>query len=134
MLTKLLPLLTMRSVPVANNRLYGASYEPTLVKFGSLFGDYNKIAGSDISASNGSISWGNYYNAINLANTVMYYDKQVFLKDKTFTQKIKNGVDAEALFIRSLSYFYLVRLWKDVPLVLEPSHIGYHQTFSSKIE
>ncbi len=92
-----------------------------MVKFGSLFGDYNKIAGSDISASNGSISWGNYYNAINLANTVMYYDKQVFLKDKTFTQKIKNGVDAEALFIRSLSYFYLVRLWKDVPLVLEPS-------------
>jgi hypothetical protein len=51
----------------------------------------------------------------------MYYDNDVFLKDKTFTQKMKNGVDAEALFIRSLSYFYLVRLWKDVPLQLEPS-------------
>jgi hypothetical protein len=35
--------------------------------------------------------------------------------------KCSNGVDAEALFIRSLAYFYLVRLWKDVPLVLEPS-------------
>jgi len=32
-----------------------------------------------------------------------------------------DAVDAEALFIRALSYFYLVRLWKDVPLVIEPS-------------
>ena len=51
----------------------------------------------------------------------MYYDKQVFEKDKTFTKEYLDAVDAEALFIRSLSYFYLVRLWKDVPLVLEPS-------------
>ena len=92
-----------------------------MVTFGSLFADYNKIAGSDINSTNGVISWGSYYNAINLANTLMYFDKDVLLKDKTFTQKMKNGVDAEALFIRSLSYFYLVRLWKDVPLVLEPS-------------
>jgi hypothetical protein len=28
---------------------------------------------------------------------------------------------AEAVFLRSLNYFYLVRLFKDVPLVLEPS-------------
>ena len=92
-----------------------------MVVFGPLFSNYTKIAGSDISPTNGAISWGSYYNAINLANTLMFYDKQVFQKDKTFTQKMKNGVDAEALFIRSLSYFYLVRLWKDVPLVLEPS-------------
>jgi len=32
-----------------------------------------------------------------------------------------NATDAEALFIRSLSYYYLVRIWKEVPLVLEPS-------------
>ena len=88
---------------------------------GGAFTDYARIAGSDISASNGVIQWSKYYKAINLANTLMYYDKDVLAKDKTFTQKMKNGVDAEALFIRSLSYFYLVRLWKDVPLVIEPS-------------
>lgn len=92
-----------------------------LVKFGDQKGDYNRIAASDINASNGAIKWDDYYKTINLANTVMFYDKQVFAKDKTFTQKIKNGVDAEALFLRSLSYFYLVRVWKEVPLVLEPS-------------
>jgi hypothetical protein len=51
----------------------------------------------------------------------MFYNKDVFELDPTFTQDMLNGVDAEALFIRSLAYFYLVRLWKDVPLVLQPS-------------
>jgi len=85
------------------------------------FSDYDKIAKSDISPTNGAVNWSKYYTAINLANTLMYFDKEVLTKDRTFTQEMKNGVDAEALFIRSLSYFYLVRIWKNVPLVLEPS-------------
>ena len=92
-----------------------------MVKFGDQFGDYNLIAKSDISPSNSTNSYSGYYKAINYANTLMYYDKQVFKKDKTLTQEILNGIDAEALFVRSLSYFYLVRLWKDIPLVIEPS-------------
>lgn len=93
-----------------------------LVNFtGAVFAEYAQIAASNISPTNGVVSWSSYYSAINLANTLMYYDKEVFQKDKTFTQEMMNGVDAEALFIRSLAYFYLVRIWKDVPLVLEPS-------------
>ncbi len=93
-----------------------------LIKFpGSSFTDYAKIAESNISPTNGVVNWKDYYSAINLANTLMYYDKEVFEKDKTFTKKMMDGVDAEALFIRAYSYFYLVRLWKEVPLVLEPS-------------
>ncbi len=93
-----------------------------LMKFpGNSFTDYAKIAESNISPTNGVVTWKDYYKAINLANTLMYYDKKVFEKDKTFTKKMLDGVDAEALFIRAYSYFYLVRLWKEVPLVLEPS-------------
>lgn len=93
-----------------------------LVQFsGVSFTDYAKIAASNVSPTNGVIDWSHYYSAINLANTLMYYDDEVFAKDKTFTQKMMDGVEAEALFIRSVSYFYLVRLWKDVPLVTEPS-------------
>jgi len=93
-----------------------------LVNFtGANFADYAKIGASNISPTNSVVNWKDYYAAINLANTLMYYDKEVFAKDKTFTQDMMDAVDAEALFIRSLSYFYLVRLWKDVPLVLEAS-------------
>jgi hypothetical protein len=88
---------------------------------GSNFWEYALIGESNISPTNSVVSWASYYKAINLANTLMFYDKQVFEKDKTFTQDMMDAVDAEALFIRSLSYFYLVRLWKDVPLVLDAS-------------
>ena len=103
-----------------------------IVVFGDNFGNYNRIASSDISPSNEEISWKHYYNAINLANTLMYFDDQVFERDKTFTQEMKDGVEAEALFIRSLSYFYLVRLWKDVPLVLRPSLSDTSNLFVAK--
>lgn len=93
-----------------------------LVTFsGAMFEDYIRIGQSNISPTNGVVNWRDYYAAINLANTLMIYDKEVFEKDKTFTKEMMDAVDAEALFIRSLAYFYLVRLWKDVPLVLEAS-------------
>ncbi len=88
---------------------------------GAAFADYIKIGQSNISPTNPVVNWGDYYTAINLANTLMFYDDLVYGKDKTFTKEMMDGIEAEALFIRSLSYFYLVRLWKDVPLVLEAS-------------
>ncbi|MBN2807331.1 MAG: RagB/SusD family nutrient uptake outer membrane protein [Prolixibacteraceae bacterium] len=88
---------------------------------GAEFADYQNIAASNISPSNGKVKWDKYYNAINLANTLMYYSPVVMEKDESFTLRMKEAYDAEALFIRALSYFYLVRLWKDVPLVTEAS-------------
>ncbi|MFO7668526.1 MAG: RagB/SusD family nutrient uptake outer membrane protein [Bacteroidales bacterium] len=88
---------------------------------GANFSGYEQIAGSNISPSNEVINWKNYYEAINLANTLMYFDDEVFALDETFTQEMMNAIEAEALFIRSMAYFYLVRLWKDVPLVTTAS-------------
>jgi len=93
-----------------------------MVEFsGNVLADYRRIAQSDITTTNEKINWGKYYKTINLANTLMYFSTQVLEKDKTFTERLKQSIDAEAIYLRSLSYFYLVRLWKDVPLVLNPS-------------
>jgi hypothetical protein len=88
---------------------------------GNDFSDYEKIAGSDISPTNEIVNWKEYYNAINLANTLMHFDDEVFEKDQTFTREMKDAFEAEARFIRSTAYFYLVRLWKEVPLIMEAS-------------
>jgi hypothetical protein len=88
---------------------------------GTALADYIRIAQSDITTTNSKINWKNYYKTINLANTLIYFSTLVLDKDKTFTERLKQSIDAEAIFLRSLSYFYLVRLWKDVPLVLNPS-------------
>lgn len=111
---------TMRSSSL-QSLIFGELRADLFMFPGTNFTDYAKIAASNISPTNNVIDWKKYYSAINLANTLMFYNKEVFEKDKTFTKKMMDGVDAEALFIRSLAYFYLVRIWKDVPLVLEPS-------------
>ena len=101
--------------------IWGELRADLVVIGGPSFGDYERIAGSDISPSNEAIDWKNYYEAINLANTLMYFDDEVFKLDETFTQEMMDAIEAEALFIRSMAYFYLVRVWKDVPLVTEAS-------------
>jgi len=79
----------------------------------------NPIAGNKMSSTTDGIGWGHYYKAINLANTVMYYAPQVQDEDKTLTDQLLDQINSEMLFLRSLSYFYLVRTWKEVPLVLQ---------------
>jgi hypothetical protein len=87
----------------------------------SNFSDYDKIAKSDIQYDNPEVKWEKYYFTINLANTLIQFMPEVLENDKLFTVPEMEGIHAEALFIRSLTYFYLVRLYKDVPLLLSAS-------------
>ena len=63
-----------------------------------------------------SINWKNFYRAANWAYTIeQYVDKMpVELFD---SQTEKDRLLGEAAFIRSLTYFYMARIWGDVPIV-----------------
>ena len=101
--------------------IWGELRADLVVISGSDFSNYEQIAGSDISPSNEVVNWQRYYEAINLANTLMYFDDEVAEVDQTFTPELQRSIEAEALFIRSMAYFHLVRIWKDVPLVTNAS-------------
>jgi hypothetical protein len=106
----------------ASNSLIWGELRADMVDFGgNTYANFREIAASNIRPNNSAISWADYYKTINLANTLMYYSAFVLEKDKSFTLEMKKQIDAEALFLRSISYFYLVRLWNQVPLILEPS-------------
>jgi starch-binding outer membrane protein, SusD/RagB family len=64
--------------------------------------------------------WAHPYNLIGRANIVIEKVPGVPALDNRFTQEESNAIVAEALFMRALAYFYLVRTFKDVPLVLQP--------------
>jgi len=66
-------------------------------------------------------SWEDWYKVINYCNEVLVNGVKVQEIDDTFTDFQRQGFEAEAYFLRSLAYFYLVRLYRDVPLVLEPT-------------
>lgn len=66
-------------------------------------------------------NWAIFYNVINLCNTVMYYGPGVVGKDPDFSQSKMDSYDAEVRTLRALCYFYLVRTFKNVPLILDPT-------------
>lgn len=92
-----------------------------------LEGDVNQpwneqnIMENNIYPDNWFCNWNSYYSIINSCNEVIKNAPLVKEIDNTFTDFRLKSLMAEAYFLRSLSYFYLVRIYRDVPLVLEPS-------------
>lgn len=83
-------------------------------------GDAGKIKQLDILTNNSICKWNAFYTAIGFANSVLKYGPEVLVKDPTFSQELMNSYGAEAIYIRSLCYFYLIRTFGAVPLVLQP--------------
>lgn len=63
--------------------------------------------------------WDGFYKTINICNHVI--DLAPGVQDPTFTDYQKQQAVSEATFIRSLCYFYLVRVWQDVPYIVDPT-------------
>lgn len=78
------------------------------------------IRNGNILPTNDLTAWSSAYNIIGMANSVIKYAPTVVEKDASFNEFEMNSIVAEAHFLRALSYFYLVRTFKDVPYVIEP--------------
>src|SRR5205085_2436166 len=59
------------------------------------------------------------YRLIARANIVIEKVPEIPAFDKRFTEEDSKEIVAEALFLRALTYFYLVRSFKEWPLILE---------------
>lgn len=97
--------------------------------------DEQKIVELDILSDNGICKWDKFYKVIGSANSILKYGPEVLQKDPTFAEALLNSYIAECVFLRSLSYFYLLRTFGEVPLVLEPyvdDEISFKQGKSSE--
>ncbi|HDR50043.1 MAG TPA: RagB/SusD family nutrient uptake outer membrane protein [Mariniphaga anaerophila] len=101
-------------------------------------GDYNQprdeqlISESNIYPDNDLCNWQDFYTVINSCNEVIKNAPEVLNYDKTFTEFQLQSLISEAYFLRSLSYFYLVRIYHEVPLILEPSETDNVDFFVAK--
>jgi starch-binding outer membrane protein, SusD/RagB family len=77
-------------------------------------------------------NWDDFYSIINYCNFVIEYAPEVREIDPTFSPYQMQGYQTEAIFLRSLAYFYLVRIFKDVPLVLNPTESDDVDLFPAK--
>lgn len=78
------------------------------------------IMENNIYPDNSFVNWSGFYSIINYCNEVIKNAPLVQEIDNTFTDFQKQSFLAEAYFLRSLSYFFLVRIYHEVPLILEP--------------
>jgi len=79
------------------------------------------IINVNIESTNAITNWAPFYTTINYCNTVINFAPQVLESDNTLTQNQLNAYVGEALALRALMYFYLVRSFGDVPLKLSPT-------------
>jgi len=79
------------------------------------------LMNSNIYSDNWLSNWENFYKVINYCNEIIDNAPDVQLIDKTFTDYQLQGFMSEAYFLRGLAYFYLVRIFGDVPYVSTPS-------------
>jgi starch-binding outer membrane protein, SusD/RagB family len=65
--------------------------------------------------------WDNFYRVIDQANRVLKFVPDIPLKQYTSSNPslTQQNFLGEAYFLRAFTYFYISRIWGDVPLVLE---------------
>ena len=83
----------------------------------------------NLNAFNEKTKWNDFYFVINLTNTIIEYAQLAKENDDTYTDKDYNGNIAEAYFLRSMCYFYLVKAFKEVPFITQ-SYSKDDQDFS----
>jgi hypothetical protein len=83
-------------------------------------GDMRNILKLTIDPDNGLAKWEIFYKIINHCNLVLKYAPEVAKIDPNYTQGKQQVHEAEALTLRALAYFYLVRIYRDVPYIRVP--------------
>lgn len=66
------------------------------------------------------VSWQQMYKIIGCANLVLANAEEARGNDATYTENEMRSHFCEAYWLRALAYFYIVRNWRDAPLVTQP--------------
>ncbi|SKC09726.1 Starch-binding associating with outer membrane [Sphingobacterium nematocida] len=76
-----------------------------------------------------SARWDNFYTLISRANYAIKYTPQVFGDGDS---ELKKQLLGQSHALRAVAYFYLVRIWGNVPLVTEPYESVEQNVFVSR--
>ncbi len=86
----------------------------------SFSGDYRQFMSQDIYPTNGLVQWNSVYTSITWINSFIKNAPSALQNDPTFKQSELDVFMGEAYALRALHYFYLVRAYKEVPIIEDP--------------
>ena len=104
----------LRSENVVLGTLTSSTYQNT-------YNNLNEMLKENLLQTNEMCNWSSIYNVINRCNIVCHYAPEVERIDPNYTNNELKATIAEMKTIRALCYFYLIRTFRDVPYVTEPS-------------
>lgn len=113
---------TMQSPGIMSRMIIWGEYRSENVNYcgnGNDDANLEHLLKENITASNGYTHWGDFYTIINRCNTVLKYAPGVAEVDPSYSESQLKAHVAEAVAIRSLMYFYLIRTFRDVPYTEE---------------
>lgn len=99
--------------------VWGEVRGDNVVEGNNLKDDLKYIMEANLLPQNGYNDWAVFYETINNCNIVMKFAPQVLDEDPDFTEGDLDVVRGEMLAIRALCHFYLVRTFRDIPLLKE---------------
>lgn len=77
--------------------------------------DWNDLWNNNMNSSSVGTNWSDYYLLINDANLILSKTPAIAFKDES----AKEHVLGQAYFVRAYTYFKIVKLWGDAPVVTE---------------
>lgn len=80
----------------------------------------NQLAFNTLTSGNTVSNWEGLYRTIAIANNCIKYFPGISKYDQTASQTIINNGLAQAYAMRAMCYFYIIRLWGDAPMRIEP--------------
>lgn len=101
--------------------LWGEARSDNMIIGTSTSQELEQLIKEDLLPSNSYCNWEAFYKTINRCNIAIHYAPVVQEVDPNYTISEMKANIAEATFIRSLCYFYLIRTFRDVPFSREPS-------------
>lgn len=96
--------------------------------------DLTAVVNSDLLRSSqltsGISNWKKFYAAINAASVFIERAPQIVEKDRSYSEANLEFDIAQARALRAFNYFYMVRIWGDVPLITQSYDNGSFKEFS----
>lgn len=81
---------------------------------------YKQLAQNTLTSGNSSANWTGLYRTIGRCNTAIKYIPQAASFDNNATPTVVNNSLAQCYAMRALCYYYIIRIWGDPVLWLEP--------------
>ncbi len=79
--------------------------------------DIQNVMNANLLSTSWIFDWTSFYNLINYCNKVLVHGPEIVANDESFSKGDWQPMEAEAVTLRALSHYYLVRTFGEVPYV-----------------